>query len=330
MLDILCIGEAKIDLFIQIPPKDDHIRLDDKKENLLLAYGRKIEIENYEKSLGGNACNTGVGLARLGKNVGLCAEVGKDEFSSFIINSLENENLNINLLKRDQESSDLSIILNYKEERTILSDHIERKFKFNFQHTTAPIIYLTSLGEDWTQVYEDCLNLIKETNKVLAFNPGTLQVFNRGRLIMDLIGKTDYLFVNREEAEILLFGKDQSLNQNKKDIKKLLFGLKSLGVKNVIITDGLNGSFVINAAHKYFHLPILKVETVEKTGAGDAYTAGFLSAIIEGKGVEEAMVWGGLNSASVIQSVGSQKGLLKKHEILEQINTLAKFKPSSF
>lgn len=329
MLDILCIGDAKIDIFLNIPDDDPHFNLDGSKEHLLLEYGKKINVTNYKKDVGGNAANTAVGLARLGKNVGLCAEIGTDEFSNFLIKTLEKENLNTNFLKQDENKpTSFSISINYNGERTILSEHVKRSHSFNFLHTTAQFIYLTSLGEEWKSAYEQVLKLVNNKGVLFAFNPGTLQIEERGKLIMDLIEESDYLFVNREEAENLLYGKDSGLSDEKKEIKKILFGLKSLGAKNVVITDSIKGSFAIDKNNKYFHLDALKVDVVEKTGAGDAFNAGFIAALIERKDINEALIWGSLNASSVIQKIGAQKGLLKKEEMLDKLGETGNYKTS--
>ena len=117
------------------------------------------------------------------------------------------------------------------------------------------------------------------------------------------------------------------MENNHNLIKKLLFGLKSLGAKNVIITDSNNGSYLYNEESKMYHLSIVKVDVVEKTGAGDAYSAGFLSAILNKLNTKEAMIWGAINSASVITKIGAQDGLLTKQEIEKSEISLTNFYP---
>ena len=60
---------------------------------------------------------------------------------------------------------------------------------------------------------------------------------------------------------------------------------------------------------------VLPVDAYERTGAGDAFGSGCISALIKGKSFEEALLWGTVNSASVIGYIGSQKGLLREHEM---------------
>ena len=321
MLDILCVGDAKLDIFFQIPDSNPHFGLDKENNKWLVSFGDKISIDKYILDIGGNATNTAVGLSRLGLNVGLMAEIGKDEFSQKIINRLHEENINTDsLLQTANEKTSFSVAISYKGDRTLFTEHATRKHNFIFDNLTTQFVYLTSLGNEWENAYEKTLQFVEENNLKLAFNPGSLQLEKRGKTIADIFEKTDYLFVNKEEAEEILYGKEISLAPNNESaIKKLLYGLKSLGVKNVIITDSSNGSFAQDENDNIYSLGIVKADVVEKTGAGDAYCAGFLSSIINGHSVKDAMTWGAVNSASVIGKIGAEEGLLTKEVLSKRV-----------
>ena len=124
------------------------------------------------------------------------------------------------------------------------------------------------------------------------------------------VGGTD-----REEAEKLTgFGESAG-----KD-RELLVSLNKLGPKICIITDGGNGSLAYDSVNgKFVKAGVLPVDAYERTGAGDAFGSGSLSALIHGKTLDEALLWGTVNSASVIGYTGPQKGLLKETEIDEWI-----------
>lgn len=334
MLDILCIGDSVIDIFLKIPFDDPKFSLDKQNSKLLINYGDKINVDKYVLEIGGNATNVSVGTSRLGLNTGLCAEIGKDEFSQKIINVLKDENINLdNLIQDNDNKTSITIALNYGAERTLFTQHVERRHDFNFESTETNFIYLTSLGKVWENAYKKILDFIEGKKIKLAFNPGTLQLDKRDNLIFEIIEKTDYLFVNKEEAEELLYGKELGLKSgenNNSIIKKILFGLRGLGAKNVIITDSDRGSYLQDEKNDTYSLGILKEEVVEKTGAGDAYTAGFLASVSKGLSATEAMVWGTLNATSVVKKIGAQAGLLTKPEILEKIKTLNDFSPKGF
>ena len=313
MLDILCVGDAKIDIFLKIPESNPYFGLDKEKNKLLITFGEKIHVERYILEIGGNAANTAVGISRLGLNVGLCAEIGKDELSQKILTRLKNENIDRKLLLQTDEDTSVSIALSYKGERTLLTEHVKRKHNFDFSKLQTKFIYLTSLGAEWEKTYEKVLDFVKKNNVKLAFNPGSVQLENRGKVVMEIIENSDYLFVNKEEAEEILYGKQLQLGKvSENEIKKLLYGLRGLGVKNVVITDGENGSYAETEDNQTYHLGIIKVDLAEKTGAGDAYSSGFLAAILHGLESREAMKWGAIDSANAIQGIGAQVNLLTK------------------
>ena len=333
MLDILCIGDSVIDIFLKIPEANPNFKLEDSGKKLLMNLGEKISLEKYILDIGGNATNTSVGISRFGFNVGLCAEIGQDEFSAKIINRLKEENINRNFLRQTPEAkTSFSVILNYGGERTIFSEHVLREHNFDFEPLETKFIYLTSLGNKWEEAYKKTLNFVINKKPILAFNPGTLQIEKKDKLIMDIIEISDYLFLNKEEAEEILYGKELDLEtkDRKQVFKKLLFGLKSLGAKNVIITDSDNGSYACDNSGKAYFLGTVKSQVIEKTGAGDSFAAGFISALIEGLSLQEAMVFGAINAASVIEKIGALEGLLDKKQLLEKLNSLKNFIPVEF
>jgi len=321
MFDILCIGDSKIDIFLQIPENNPHFGLNDEKNKLFVSYGEKIYIEKYVLDIGGNATNAAVGIARLSLNVGLCAEIGKDELSQKILNNLKKENVNTDhLIQVDKEDTSISVGLNYQGDRTLFTEHVKRDHNFNFENIETKFVYLTSLGNLWEETYEKTLNFVKQSGVKLAFNPGSIQLEKRGKVVMDVLEIADYLFVNKEEAEEILYGNELNLAQrNENQIKKLLYGLRGLGAKNVVITNGDNGSYVESEKNETYHLGIVKTDVVEKTGAGDAFSAGFLAAIIHGLEIPEAMKWGSINSANVIGKIGAEEGLLTKSELEQKL-----------
>ncbi|HEY4497154.1 MAG TPA: PfkB family carbohydrate kinase, partial [Candidatus Paceibacterota bacterium] len=53
----------------------------------------------------------------------------------------------------------------------------------------------------------------------------------------------------------------------------------------------------------------------ERTGAGDAFTSTVVSALALGHDIRTALMWGPINSMSVVQHVGAQAGLLTRPEL---------------
>lgn len=320
-VNAICVGDAKLDIFLTVDEKNTHVKLDNNTRELRFGFGEKIEVKKMDLSVGGNAANVAVGVSKLGFKSSLVAEIGKDEFSQKIINSLTEENVNLELVKQiANEDSSITVGINFKGDRTLFTEHVQREHNFDFEGQEPQIIFLTSLGPLWEKAYEKTLKYVEKNDIKLFFNPGTLQIEKRNSIVWNVISKSETLFVNKEEAEELLYGKEISMPLKSNNyVKKLLYGLKSLGVKIVAITDGQNGSYVMDEAHNAYRLGIFPCKIIEKTGAGDAYNSGFISAIINGENIQEAMRWGALNSAGVISAVGAQKGLLTLKEMKEKL-----------
>lgn len=318
-LTALCVGDAVVDIFLKIPEDNPYFGLDEKANKLLIGFGEKIVVEKYEIEMGGNANNTAIGLARLGIRTALIAEIGKDEFAQKIIENLKSENIDSSfIIETPTEKTSFSVGISYKGERTLFVEHVERTHNFKFPETKPRLVYLTSLGRIWEKAYIDAFEFSQKENTLLAFNPGGMQLAERGNIVWSILEKTDFLFVNKEEAEEILYGKEIKVSSDK-SIKKLLYGLRGLGPKNVIITDSNNGSYLQDEQNNLSHLGIMEVQVVEKTGAGDSFNAGFLAGILNGLRLPQAMVWGTLNAASVVQEVGAQKGLLTEEKLKEEI-----------
>ena len=59
----------------------------------------------------------------------------------------------------------------------------------------------------------------------------------------------------------------------------------------------------------------------ERTGAGDAFSSTFVSALALGKTPLEALLWGPVNSMSVVQYIGAQEGLLSREKLEKYLKT---------
>lgn len=304
--DALAVGNATLDHFLTIHHAASHIRLEDKE--LRIKSGEKIPVETSNLLVGGNACNVSVGLSRAGFKSTLMAEVGDDEFSGKILKDLRDERVDLAFIKQTKGPSAFSVILNFKGERTIFAHHIERQHSFNFANLSTNWVYLTSLGKQWKNTYKETVSFIKRSGAKLAFNPGTPQIEEGKDGMSEVLSAAQILFVNKEEAaEISSF--------KTSDIEQLLREVQKLGPKIVVITDGENGSYLINENGEILKQSAVKTEVVERTGAGDAYASGFLSSILAGNSLETAMRWGAKNASTVISKIGAQEGLLLRQEL---------------
>lgn len=319
MFDLITIGDSTFDTFLILEENENTCTLTKNKKKLCFNYAEKTPINNTAQSVGGNAANVAVGVKKFGYNTTIVTELGDDINGHIIKHELKKSGVNIDLVKRIKNNETrYSIILNYCGERTILSYYAKR----NYSLPTLPKtkwIYYTSLGQSFEKLQDKLEKYLQKNKEVkLAINPGSYQINKATEKIKAIIPHTDIIFVNKEEA-IRLVGQIQPP-------KKLLSSLHSLGAKMVVITDNEKGSYAYDGKEKYF-MPIFQVNMIAKTGAGDAYTSAFLSAIISGYNITEAMVWGTANASSVIQKFGSQNGLLNTKQLKKLLKEKSDIQP---
>lgn len=334
MLDIITIGHSTIDTFLKIPDAHLHCQIDTEACELCLNYADKIVVETLAKSIGGNAANTGIGMSRLGLKTAVVTSVGNDEEGAKIVRTLKREKVKTDWVKIDQVNpTDQSVILNFRGERTILAYHAPHLYHLPPDLPDTKWVYLTSLNEFFPECHHELLNCLKGHSIKLAFNPGTHELKNKLKnqptreVEKEILQRCAVLILNKEEAVRLLENFVLSVpNPNDGvDLKGLLEALRKLGPKIVVVTDAQNGSFAFDG-EKFYHQEIFPAERIEMTGAGDAFSAGLLAALIFGQDLPEALALGTAESAAVIQKVGAIEGLLDRaglEKILKENEELA-------
>ncbi len=311
-VELLSVGDATIDAFILPSESEGLCRIDTKECLIAFPYGEKIPVKNLDFSIGGNAANNSVGTTRLGVKTSIVLTLGQDNVGDMILSRLKSESVDTTyVIQQPSTTSNFSSIINYQGERTIFSYHAPRSYEFPVKLPTPSWVYLTSMGESFRPFYNHIAEWLgKNPNVKLAFNPGTWQIRSGIEALESIMKLSHMIYVNREEAEKLTGISGDTHGKE----KELLGALSHLGPKICVITDGGNGVFAFNG-QVFLKCTVLPVDAYERTGAGDAFGSGTLSALIKGKTLDEALLWGTVNSASVIGYTGSQKGLLKEEDI---------------
>lgn len=315
-------GDTTEDIFLGMHDASLQCDIDGANCKLCLDYADKIAVESkVDISAVGNAANHAIGIARLGLSSGLYTIVGKDDEGEKTKTILEQNGVDSSFVVFDEEhGTNLSIVINFRTERTILVYHEPRTYQLP-DVSPAKWMYLTSASgngvKDLHAQTVQFLDAHPETK--LAFNPGTHQIHLGKEELLPVLTKTNLLFVNREEAA-------QVLEIETRDIKTLASGFHQLGIETVIITDGPDGAYASDGRNIYF-LAIYPEPVVERTGAGDAFGSGVLGALIHGKSIVDAMQWGNANSTSVVQYIGAREGLLERPAIEHMIKEHADVSP---
>jgi len=307
--DLLSIGDVTLDTYL-VPEESETLCLLDNKECLIcFSYGDKIPVKSLNISVGGNAANNSVGASRFGLKVGLVSSLGSDSIGKQILEKLRKEGVDLTYTTQQEKSaSNYSTIISYQAERTIFSYHAPRSYEFPKNLPNADWIYLTSMGKSFLPFYKQFVSWYRKNKKEtkLAFNPGSRQLRQLDAL-EDVISLSHIIYVNKKEAKLIT-------GYEGEDIKELLTSLHSKGPEICIVTAGPEGSYVYDGK-RFLRSGILPVDAFERTGAGDAFGTGCISALAKGKTIEEAIIWGTINSSSVIGYIGSQQGLLREKDM---------------
>ena len=318
MYDVITVGSATIDVFARTRFSELIKIIDPKGEKDFLAYpsGSKILIDELEFTTGGGGTNTAVALSRLGHKVAFLGKLGEGTNSDFIYKNLKKEKIDL-LCAHGEGNAGYSVILDTLEhDRTILTyKGINDELGYNevpYKKLKTKWFYFCAMMGESFYTLERLAEFAQQNKVKVAFNPSTYLAEKGSRHLRQIINKTELLILNKEEA-CLLVGEES--------IENLLFKLKSLGPKIVVITDGKNDLHAIDDKYVYTARPLM-IKVVDATGAGDAFSASFLSGILRKNDIEFAIKLGITNAQSVITHYGAKNILLTYKEAMKQMKKL--------
>ncbi len=311
--DVVTIGDCMRDIFLfpdvtemEKPASAEKIRENSEFEKyLVFGLGDKVTISDVEFSVGGTAANVASGLAKMGFKSGIISAVGSDHAGIDVREKLQAQKVSTSLVKIYQaKKTSFSVIVSYKSERTIFVYHAYNPENFHLPENLASSwLYLGPMAKGYERLFDKIVaQIVKKDVKVVA-NPGSIQIEAGLHSFGGLLKLMEVIFLNREEAQKLsgLPG-----IPNIRDIAKVIH---LQGPKTVVITDGKEGAYVYNGSD-FLKVGAYPAHRVDSTGAGDSFAAAFLAGIIEEQTLSTCLKWGVVNSASVIEKIGAQEGLL--------------------
>ncbi|OGE83581.1 MAG: hypothetical protein A3B10_03200 [Candidatus Doudnabacteria bacterium RIFCSPLOWO2_01_FULL_44_21] len=318
--DIVSIGDTTIDAFIELHEASVHCNVDRTDCVLSLSYANKVPYESLTLLPAGNSTNNAVGSARLGMKNAFVTAVGDDDSGKRVINELKSEGIDTRYIYVNKGAqTNFHFVLSFQGERTILIKHNKFQYKLP-QRLNTEWIYFSSMAAGTEKFHKEIERFLNRNPKIkLSFNPGTFQMRMGTHILKGIYKRTEILFLNREEAQLVL-------KTTSRNIKTLLAGMHKLGAKTVVITDGRDGSYASNGSGKVWYLDQFEGPHVEATGAGDAYGTAFTAAIFYGKSLAEAITWGTINGGNVAMHIGPHAGLQTKQQIENYMKKHPKFK----
>jgi len=326
---VVTVGSAVSDLFVltnegQLLPGTGA----DCEKLIAFEYGAKIPVGRIQEEIGGAGINIAGGLNRLGVKAAPCVAVGEDELGDKTRKKLKEYEIDTSLLQviPESESGRSVILVEPKDrDRTIFysreaGNHLKIDSLFECK---MDWVFVSSLPEGWEGKLDKVLKLKRHEEIEIAFNPGRRQLKAGISKLAPFLREVSILFVNWDEALELSFddkGFRQKYSGKTPPKKAVLSFIKSLGPGMVVVTLGRKGSLATDGYY-YYKAPCLSPKRVELTGAGDAFTSGFLASWINERGnVKRAMGWGSANAGNVVLYFGAHKGLLSLGQIKKKIN----------
>ncbi len=312
-VDFLAIGDPVVDEFIKLKEASVHCDIDSEACTISMRWGDKIPFEQAILIAGvGNAANAAVSAKRLGLSSALLGIVGTDRYGEDVMEVYRKEGLDTTYMERQSNApTNHHYVLWYESERTILVKHEAYTYVFPTDLPAPKTLYLSSLAEEVGDAYYSALaTYLEEHDDIFfAFQPGTFQIKVGIERLKRIYTRSDIFFCNKEES-------GRILKTETTDMKALLAGLHALGPRYVVITDGRNGAYGFNGTQSFF-VPMYPDTRppFERTGAGDAFASAVVSALTLGKTFEEALPWGPIDSMSVVQDIGAQRGLLTREKL---------------
>ncbi len=322
MARIITIGSVSKDIFF---PTSEGIAINTPEDllsqkKLAFEFGAKYHIDERFESLGGCSVNVASGLAKLGESVSVYTTIGDDMTGRWIYSQLEKSGIGLEYLSaKGGCKSDLSAIIvdQGKEDRIIFSNQVaNQKLVIDAQRLSdsgVEWIFIGDLSGNWQSNLDAVVAVAKEKNIHLAFNPRQKTIHEDVEKIKEVISFCDLLFVNKDEAMEILMPANSDLVSDDETI--LISELRKIGVKNVVLTDGKRGAWA-TGNDEIFHVESLLVETVDTTGAGDAFASGFFAARLKNGDVQQCLQWGIANSSSSVTKYGGQDGLLTQEQVI--------------
>ncbi|MBP6467865.1 MAG: carbohydrate kinase [Fusobacteriaceae bacterium] len=269
-MSIICIGELLIDFISQ---------------NI----GNSLATSHiFLKKAGGAPANVAAVISRLGGKGLFCGKVGQDAFGVFLEQTLLEHGVDCSLLVKDSNvpttlafvsleengERDFSFVRGADKNLEISDINILKVDEADILHFGSATGFLDGALKD---TYFTLLNYGIDNKKIISFDPNYRSAFwknnkeNFVKYSMDFIKHADILKISEEELYILT---DIS------DFHSAVKFLHKMGAKLITVTLGKNGTFVSNGIESET-IPSIKVNSIDSTGAGDAFIGAFLYYLSE-------------------------------------------------
>src|SRR3989344_2961177 len=312
MYDIVAIGSATRDIFINADSFES-IDISDFSigKGLCFPLGSKIEIKKIVFTSGGGGTNSALTFARQGLSTACVGVIGNDLNGQEVLNELVKEGIETKYFqKHEDDFTAYSVILvDSLGERTILSYKGEGQHfdvnKIDFGQLQTKWLFLDSLGGHY-DLLDKAISWAIANNVKIATNPGGKELDHGLEKLKQLLKNLSIVIMNQEEASRLTgidYNKEEDIFKLMDKIVGSIF-VMTKGPEGVVVSDGKN----------IYRAGIPNSPIVERTGAGDAFSSGFISEYIHSGDISKAIQFATANASSVVTQYGAKAGILKKDD----------------
>ncbi|HXG64130.1 MAG TPA: sugar kinase [Blastocatellia bacterium] len=267
------------------------------------AFGQEILAADFQITLGSASAIFACGISRLGHAVTFISRVGTDLFGRFCLEALRQAGISTRRVAKDPNAkTGVTLSLSARQDRALVT---YLGAIAELEHAQVPMaalkghrhLHMTSyfLQQKLRPTFAKILARARQMGLTTSFDPNSDPSQTWGEEIREVLAHTDILFVNEPEAKQLT--RQQEVQE----------ALKSLGwlVPCAVVKLGPQGAIGTREG-EVARAPGFKVNTVDTTGAGDSFAAGFVHGFLEGKSLRECLEIGNACGAlSTLQAGGT-------------------------
>lgn len=246
------------------------------------------------KKIGGAPANFAYHVSQFGLDSCACSAIGHDKLGDEILENFDEKKLNYLIPKVEYPTGTVQVeidqngIPQYNIKENVAWDNIPFSAELAKLAKNTRAVCFGSLAQRSVVSRTTILNFIdampKDDKVLKVFDINLRQGFYTKEIICESLRRCNILKINDEELVTVSRLKGYP-GIDLQDKCWILLGKYNL--KMLILTCGVNGSYVFTPGNVSF-LPTPKVEVADTVGAGDSFTAAFISSIIKGNPVEEA------------------------------------------
>ena len=273
---------------------------------------------------GGKGANQAVGVARLGAKTTFIGSVGQDMIGDFLIRGLESNGIDVSWVRRDPDrttgcacimlfpNGNNSIVVDPSANFALSRSDLERAEK-----VIVAADALCTVLEIPMEVVEAALQIARKAGKLTVLDAGPPR-----HCPPEILKLADIVSPNETELEHLTGEKVSGRVSAQEAATKLL----ELGVRTVVLKLGSDGAMLVTREGAK-HFPACRVDAVDPTAAGDAFTAALTVQLAAGATIEAAIQYANFAGALAVTKLGAQPSLPTRAEIEESAARNAKPSP---